>query len=135
MNDILSDFAHHIEDNIYGNELIYRSIIVVRNLSECHKLKTILENNDHSVCIYHYNKNVDFNKIEKRVLIVCRTEFESFIIKLDKMSGGLHNSTFNCVAFCYTIDDKHINEMKEQYLMFTKNNINNSIIYNTKNKL
>jgi len=134
MSTLLSDFVHHIEDNIYGNELIYRSVIVVQNQTECSELKAILEDNDHNVCIYKYNKYIDFNKIDRRILIVCVNEFKSFIYTLDKISDGLQNSSFNFIAFCSTIDDNHIKDMKEEYFKLSNNNINNSILYNSKIK-
>jgi len=125
----VKSFVQHIEDNIYKKELIYRSILVAKNQKECSVLKRMLELKDYSsIIIEHINKNINYNHIDNRIIIICHDMFKNFIEHLDRQEGGILDSSFNFIAFSYLLDTKIVDELVSFYVEKTHNNANNTII-------
>jgi hypothetical protein len=123
------NFVKHIEDNIYTKELIYRSILVVKNNNEALVLQKMLQNNDHSVFILNkINCDIDYNNIDNRIIIVSYNTFEEFVEYLDNNNGGILNSSYNFLGFSYGISAEIVDKLIEYYVKKTKNNANNTII-------
>lgn len=129
MSQTISDFIQHIEDNIYRQELVYRSILVAKNEKECMLIKIKLERNDHSaVIIDGIYDNIDYNYIDNRIVIIEEGKFNLFIDNLHNNNGGILNSSYNFIAFSYNIDNNKVDEMITSYINKTNNNANNTII-------
>ena len=133
MSTSISDFVKHIEENIYRQELIYRSILVAKNDRECMLIKMKLERNDYSAVIVEtIYDSIDYNFIDNRIVIIEQSKFGDFIDHLDRHNGGILNSSYNFIAFSYNIDSRHVDEMITSYLGKTNNNSNNTIIMDSK---
>lgn len=129
MNKLLSEFVNNIENHIYRNELIYRSILVVNNNEESRKLRNILTRNDHVVHIVdEIFPFLNYNNIDCRILIMNHRALVNFINHLDN-TCGINNSSYNFIGFCYTIPDECVSNLISFYLDKTNNNQNNTIIF------
>lgn len=127
-------FVKHIEDNIYTKELIYRSILVVKNEKEAQLLQKILQNNDYSAYILNkINYDIDYNNIDIRIIIISYEIFEEFVEYLDKNNGGILNSSYNFLGFSYGVSSDIVSKLIEYYVKKTNNNINNTIILEKNN--
>jgi hypothetical protein len=125
----VKSFVQHIEDNIYKKELIYRSILVTKNYKECNVLKRMLEIKDYTPIIIEYiDKNTNYNHIDNRIIIICYDMFENFIKYLDSQEGGILDSSFNFIAFSYSLDTQIVDNLVSFYVEKTHNNANNTII-------
>ena len=123
----VKSFVQHIEDNIYKRELIYRSILVTKNRKECSVLKRTLEMKDYTpIIIEQIDKKTNYNRIDNRIIIVCYDMFVNFIEHLDRQDGGILDSSFNFIAFSYTLDSQIIDELVTFYVEKTNNNANNT---------
>lgn len=125
----VKSFVQHIEDNIYKRELIYRSILVTKNRKECNVIKRTLELKDYSpIIIEHIDKNMNYNHIDNRIIIICYDTFKNFIEHLDRQEGGILDSSFNFIAFSYSLDTQIVDEFVTFYVEKTHNNASNTII-------
>ena len=61
------DFVNYLED-IYRNQLIYRTLIIYN--SNLNMYKYLLEQNDNSVHVVNMCDNIDYDKIDSRILLV-----------------------------------------------------------------
>jgi hypothetical protein len=128
------NFVKHIEDNIYTKELIYRSILIVKNEKEAILLQKILQNKDHSVFILNrIDDHIDYNNIDIRIMIISYEIFEEFMEYLDKNNGGILNSSYNFLGFSYGISSDIVDKLIEYYVKKTMNNSNNTIILEKNN--
>ena len=125
----VKSFVQHIEDNIYKRELIYRSILVTKNRKECSVLKRTLELKDYSpIIVENIDKKINYNHIDNRIIIICYDTFQNFIEHLDRQEGGILDSSFNFIAFSYSLDTQMVDELVAFYVEKTYNNANNTII-------
>ena len=129
MSTLISEFVKNIEDNIYCKKLIYRSILVTKNDNENLLLKNKLDIKDHSaIIIDNIYMEIDYNMIDNRIVIINQNKFKRFIDHLDQHNNGILNSSYNLIAFCYSIDNNIVEDLVSFYLTKTKNNLNNTII-------
>lgn len=129
MNKLLSEFVNNIDNHIYSNELIYRSILVVNDNEESIILKNILTRNDHVVFIIdEIFPFLDYNNIDCRILIMNQKTLIKFINHIDS-TCGIDKSSYNFIGFCYTIPDECVSNLISYYLNKTDNNRNNTIIF------
>lgn len=129
MNKLLSEFVNNIENHIYSNELIYRSILVVNDNEESIILKNILTRNDHVVFIIdEIFPFLDYNNIDCRILIMNQNTLIKFINHID-ITFGIDKSSYNFIGFCYSIPDECVSNLISYYLNKTDNNRNNTIIF------
>lgn len=131
MNNILSKFFKNIEEHIFLNESIYRSIIVVNSYIECKISCDILNAQDYSTLVVNeINTNIDYNKIDYRILIMTCDVFKDFARYL------FHNNdeynSYNFIGISYTIPSGVVEDLKQFYLVTSKNNMNNTIIFDKK---
>ncbi len=114
-------------ENVYKNMLIYRSIIVVNNLNDIDYLKKNLINCDHTVFVIKdnniFNNNFNFNKLDKRVIIIPCSLFVNFI---DYLNDNDLFSSFSLIAY-YNIDNL-IKLLLTSYYNNITNNYCNTII-------
>ena len=126
----VKQFVQDIEDNIYKNEMVYRSILVSGNLAECYLLKIEMINKDYSVFVVDDIFSVeDYNLIDERIVILTHEKFIDFIVYLDEKNGGLPKSSFNFIAFNYTINKNVVSNLVFFYVDRTNNNEQDTIIF------
>lgn len=128
----LSKFIKHIEEHIFKKELIYRTIIVMKDIDSCFSIKNKLEKNDYSVLLIDEVSNINYNVIYQRIVIIPCDLFEKFILYLDEHNNGILNSSYNFIAFDYDLDNIIENNLLSFYIKMTKNNSNNDIILDKK---
>ena len=83
------DFVNYLED-IYKNQLIYFTLIIYN--SNLNMYKYLLEQNDNSVHVVNMCDNIDYDKIDSRILLVNKNIYNDFIAKHG-------NSFYNLVIF------------------------------------
>lgn len=106
--------------DIYEDRLIYRTIIVTDNINDSINLYNILENADYSVLIVNkLDNNVNYNEVDKRIVLITRNKFKNFIKYLNN-TFGIANS-YNLVLFSYNIDTKYTYKLNNYYKDLTKN--------------
>lgn len=128
----LSKFIKHIEEHIYKKELVYRTIIVMKDIDSCFSIKNKLEKNDHSVLLIDKISKINYNMIYQRIVVAPCDLFKEFILYLDEYNDGILNSSYNFIAFDYDLDNKIENDLLMFYISKTKNNSNNNIILDKK---
>lgn len=127
----LSIFIKNIEEHIFLNKLIYRSIIVVNSNIESKILKKILHQNDYSSEILsEVNKSTNYNEIDNRILIMTHDIFKDFVVYL--FSNNDEYNSYNCIGISHTISESIVEDLKNYYLMISRNNMNNTIIFDKK---
>lgn len=127
---MIADFVEHIDSYIYKQELIYRSIIVSANEKESYVLKRRLEDADHSILSISDVSSLcqNLNAIDERIVIITKENLKGLIEYIHDKNGGILESSYNCLAFSYNIEDELVDELKMWYIDFTDNNRNNTII-------
>ena len=126
---LLLKYIKYIEDNIYSNISIYRSIFVTDNKYTSDKLKIELDcKNYNSIIINTLSKNINYNEIDSRIVIITEDLLINFIKYLDKYCDGILNSTFNFIAFYPNINNNNTLKFIDFYMKITNNNNNNTII-------
>lgn len=83
------DFVNYLED-IYRNQLIYRTLIIYN--SNLNMYKYLLEQNDNSVHVVNMCDNIDYDKIDSRILLVNKNIYNDFVAKHG-------NNFYNLVIF------------------------------------
>jgi len=125
---LIKNFIENIEDNIYKQHLIYRSILITNNNIESFILKNELTKKDYnSMVVKSIDETIDYNNIDNRIIILSFDKFINFIDYID-IKSGLSNSSFNFIAFNYTINSETLEALIKFYMNKTNNNINNTII-------
>lgn len=128
MNNTLDIFLKNIEENIFNNISVYRSLFITNTNYESVELEKKLDKkNYNSHILYDIDKCIDYNIIDNRILIMQYDIFEDFINELNIKSGIL-DSTYNFIAFNYTINNSIISKSIDFYLKITNNNIIETII-------
>ena len=74
-----SDFVNKLEE-VYKNQLIYRTLIVYGNEKYVSIYKYMLEQNNNSVYIVN-NKKVDYDKLDCRIIMVNDKKIKDFVEK------------------------------------------------------
>lgn len=74
-----SDFVNKLEE-VYKNQLIYRTLIVYGNEKYVYIYKYMLEQNNNSVYVVN-NKKVNYDKLDSRILMVNDKRFKKFVEK------------------------------------------------------
>jgi hypothetical protein len=121
-------FLKNIEENVFNNISVYRSLFITNKNAESVELKRILDKkNYNSYILYDIDKNVDYNIIENRIIIMEYNIFEDFINCFNAKSG-IFNSSYNFIAFNYTINNSEILKLIDFYLKITNNNIMDTVI-------
>jgi hypothetical protein len=121
-------FVEDIEDSVYKNELIYRSLIVTKNAKESKMLKSFMNERDYSALLVNaidYGK--DYNTIDERIVIISYDKFKEFMQHLEKSAEGWH--AFNLIAMSTYIDDAVVEDLKSYYINKSNNNENDTIIF------
>jgi len=122
MTELITDFVDFIEYNIYQNELIYRSIIIVNDIEEIEIIKHLFETNNHNVVIFkEHELNINYDMIDNRVVLITKDYFVTFL-ELCQFSS------FNFIGISYTIDDANVDTLIHAFYEKTNNNIDNTII-------
>ena len=83
------DFVNNLEE-IYKNQLIYRTLFIYKYHSKIYKY--LLEQNDNSVHIVDIEDNIDYDKIDCRILLVKEKIYNDFITKY---GNGFYNLVLN----------------------------------------
>lgn len=123
----VEQFVKDIEETIYKNELIYRSILVVKNRKEITILKSLLEKKDYGVVILGEPSNIiNYNTLDERIVLVTFDKFKQFVIQLQKSPEGLQ--TYNFIGLSYLLDNNITYDLKHFYIGITNNNANDTII-------
>lgn len=122
-------FIKHLEEYIYKEHLIYRTIIVTNNDKENLILEKNLKAKDYNAIIINkIESDIDYNQIQCRIVIITYEMFKAFVEHLNTCDGGLLKSSYNLIAFTYSILDKIRDDLIIFYLDKT-NNICDTIIY------
>jgi hypothetical protein len=124
----MSSFLDDIEEYIYKEELIYRSLLVSKNVEESNMLKDDLQNRDYSVTLYDNTLQIDWNNIENRIVIVSYADFKCFMDYLETFNGGILKASYNFIAFSYMLEDSILQNLHNYYMFITKNNTCKTII-------
>ncbi len=134
MLSTISLFIEHLEELMFKEELIYRSILVTKNDKESSSLKKELQKKDYSVQIlddriFKPNEiyNVDYNELNTRIIIMTYNKFKNFIEYIDEYNGGILQSSFNMIGFSYLIPDKIHDDLLLFYINKTNNNITGTL--------
>ncbi len=122
-------FVKHLEEYIYKEYLIYRTIIVTNNEKENMALKKDLKSKDYNAVIINEIENIDYNQIPHRIVIMTYEIFIDFINHLNTNNGEIFKSSYNLIAFTYSILDSIRDELILFYLEKTNNNICETIFY------
>jgi len=124
-------FIKNVEDLIYTNESIYRTLFVVNTQQECEELQTLLNSRDYSsIIVNDIDKSINYHNIDQRIVIIHIDNFEEFINYL--MKTNCFENSYNLIGFSYSISESQINNLKEYYLFVTNNNISNTILFDKK---
>ena len=75
-----SDFVNKLEE-VYKNQLIYRTLIVYGNKKYVPIYKYMLEQNNNSVYVVKNNNNINYDKLDYRILMVNDKKFKDFVEK------------------------------------------------------
>jgi len=122
MTELITDFVDFIEYNIYQNELIYRSIIIVDDNEEIDVVYKLFEANNHNVIIFEqHDLNINYDNIDNRVVLMTKNNFNNFL-------QYCQFSSFNFIGISYTIDDESVDVLIQSFYEKTNNNIDNTII-------
>lgn len=122
MTELITDFVDFIEYNIYQNELIYRSIIIVDDNEEIDVVHKLFEANNHNVIVFEeYDLNINYDNIDNRVVLMTKNNFNKFL-------QYCQFSSFNFIGISYTIDDESVDVLIQSFYENTNNNIDNTII-------
>jgi hypothetical protein len=122
-------FVKHLEEYIYKEYLIYRTIIVTNNEKENMALKKDLKSKDYNAVIINEIENIDYNQIPHRIVIMTYEIFIDFINHLNTNNGEIFKSSYNLIAFTYSMLDSMRDELISFYLDKTNNNICETIFY------
>ncbi len=124
----VAQFVEDIEENIYKNELIYRSLLVTKTENESMFLKCHLEKKDYSVIsiVEDIISTPDYNTINERIVILTFDKFKQFVLQLHKSTEGLQ--TYNFIGLSYMLEEGDVNKLKTFYIDITDNNSNDTII-------
>lgn len=126
---MIDTFINDIEDHIFTKRLIYRSIIVVDDANECSEIAEKLDKKTYSAIVVHsIDRALDYDRIDNRIVIMTHDMFPGFIENL-VASGNILESSYNLVAFSYTICYETVAEMMNTYLKHTNNNASNTILF------
>ena len=129
MSVAVTQFVQHIEEIIYTQNLVYRSILVTKNEKESRLLRQNLEGKDYStIIIDSIQDDGSYNSIDYRIVIISHDKFKRFIEHLDRNEGGIMESTYNFIAFSYLLKDMIVEDLVSYYLQKTNNNLNDTII-------
>ena len=74
-----SDFVNKLEE-VYKNQLIYRTLIVYGNEKYVSIYKYMLEQNNNSVYVVN-NKKINYDKLDYRILMVNDKKLKNFVEK------------------------------------------------------
>ena len=122
MTELITDFVDFVEFNVYQNELIYRSIIIVDDVHEINIAKELFETNNHNVTVFQHDcLDIDYDVIDNRVLLMTKLDFKTFL-------KNCQFTSYNFVGISYTIDDESVNTLIREFYDKTNNNIDNTII-------
>ena len=122
MTELITDFVDFIEYNIYQNELIYRSIIIVDDNEEIDVVHKLFETNNHNVIVFEeYDLNINYDNIDNRVVLMTKNNFNKFL-------QYCQFSSFNFIGISYTIDEESVSVLIQSFYEKTNNNIDNTII-------
>ena len=125
----METFVNNIEEYIYKSILVYRSILITNNEKESIILHKLMVKNDHNpVIINTVNEYIDYNVIDNRIIIITISNFLTLLNHLNKDNNIVNTSSYNFIAFSYTIGQSIINNMISYYMELTDNNLNNTII-------
>jgi len=72
------DFVNKLED-VYKNQLVYRTLIVYGLKKNGSIYKYLLENNNNSVYMINDDKYSNYDKLDYRILMIEKTNYEKFI--------------------------------------------------------
>jgi len=75
-------------DNIYKNNLIYRTIVVCDDNDIC-EYKDLLENKDYSVHVVKTISNINYDKLDYRIILINNNIFEDFLNNI--ISNNINN--------------------------------------------
>jgi hypothetical protein len=107
--------------DIYEDRLIYRTIIVTDNSNDSIDLYNILEDADYSALIVDkINDDINYNEVDKRIVIITKNKFKSFIKHLNN-TFGIANSSYNLVLYSYNIEPDYTCKLEAFYKNVTKN--------------
>jgi len=111
IDEFLSDI-----NKIYHEESIYRSIIITENEEEAIEILNDLEQQDYTIKLL-LNKIIhcDYNNINERIIIIPINLFKILIKYIDKLNGGIDNSSYNFIAFSYNIKKNTLKENSDWY--------------------
>lgn len=99
-------FIDDIEEHVFCRQSIYRTIILTNDDNEKSSLYEHLVERDYAVLpIDEIDCNVNFNNIDKRIVLMNHSLFPSFISHIDENNGGIDNSSFNCIGISYGLDE------------------------------
>jgi hypothetical protein len=127
MTELITSFVDFIEYNVYQNELIYRTIIVVDNMEECSVVKNMFETNSHTVAIFdEKNCDINYDNIDNRILLMMKNQFQSFL-------NNHQCSSYNLIGICYTLDSIDTSEIIQTFYSKSQENIENVIIVSRNN--
>ncbi len=133
MLSTISMFIEHLEEIVYKQELIYRSLLVTKNDKESNVLKRELTKKDYSAKILRdIDCLTDYNMLDNRILILRVDKFIDFVQYIDKHNGGILNSTYSLIAFSYLLDDQTVDILLSFYVNKTKNNVNGTLFLDKK---
>lgn len=125
----METFVNNIEEYIYKSILVYRSILITNNEHESFILHKLMVKNDHyPIIINTIDEYIDYNNIDNRIIIITISNFIQLINHLNKDNNIIDTSSYNFIAFSYTIGQSIINKMILYYMELTDNNLNNTII-------
>ena len=74
-----SDFVNKLEE-VYKNQLIYRTLVVYGNENNVCIYKYMLEQNNNSVYVVN-DRKIDYDKLDHRILMVNDNKFKDFVQK------------------------------------------------------
>ena len=103
----------HTLDELYTNNLVYRTIIVCNNTDD---YKYILNKNNYDVYVLdNYDDNINYDALDVRILLIKSESFLQFIKDYNKKE--LDRYFYTSIIF-----DSEDNELKAEYLKISKNN-------------
>ena len=127
MTELITSFVDFIEYNVYQNELIYRTIIVVDNMEECNIVKHMFETNNHTVAIFDEDDcDINYDNIDNRILLIEKNLFQTFL-------NNHEYSSYNLIGICYTLNSSDTNEILENFYSINPDNTHNVIIVSRNN--
>jgi hypothetical protein len=101
--------------DIYEDRLIYRTIIVTNSLNDSIDLYNILEDADYSALIVDkINNKINYSEVDKRIVIITKSKFKSFIKHLNNIYG-INNSSYNLILFSDNIENDYTSKLESYY--------------------